>query len=73
MIGLRSERYKLIHYPAMKKAYQWELFDLLKDADEMENQYRNSEYREVREMMETRLRKVIVELGDPVQAPALMH
>jgi hypothetical protein len=32
--GIRTERYKLIYYYTIN---QWELFDLQKDPDEMEN------------------------------------
>ncbi|MBT3194377.1 MAG: sulfatase [Verrucomicrobia bacterium] len=72
MIGVRTERYKLIHYPGMKGRFQWELFDLKNDPDEMENRTSNPEYKAVRERMEEKLRKLIEELDDPVVAPGLM-
>ena len=36
MIGIRTATHKLIHYPGMKGKYQWELFDLEKDPEEMQ-------------------------------------
>ena len=72
MVGVRTDRYKLIHYPGMKGSYQWELFDLEKDPDEMDNLYANPEYSVVRERMEGELRKLIHQLDDPVEAPGLM-
>ena len=73
MIGVRTERYKLIHYPGMKEPYSWELFDLEKDPDEMENEYSNPEYAAVLERMTGELRALITKLDDPVKAPGLMQ
>jgi len=72
MVGVRTERYKLIHYPTMDDPYKWELFDLEKDPDELQNEYRNPEFKEVRERMEVALRKLITDLEDPVELPDLM-
>jgi arylsulfatase A-like enzyme len=72
MVGVRTERYKLIHYPGMEGTYQWELFDLQNDPDEMKNQYGNPEFKEIKERMLKDLRKLIKDLGDPVEAPGLM-
>ena len=72
MIGVRTERYKLIHYPAIKGC-PWELFDLKKDPDELNNLAQNPEYLGVREKMEIKLLKLIQKLDDPVQAPALVQ
>ena len=72
MIGVRTKDYKLIHYPGMREAYQWELFDLTRDPDEMENLQANPEYREVRQRMESELKQLICELDDhSVQTPQL--
>jgi arylsulfatase A-like enzyme len=71
MIGVRTDRYKLIHYPGMSGRYQWELFDLQKDAEEMNNQAHNPEFGELRKRMTAELRKLISELEDPVTAPGL--
>jgi len=72
MIGVRTAEYKLIHYPGMDDAYQWELFDLKRDPDEMRNLYGNPEYSEVLEQMESELKLLIQSVGDPVKAPKLM-
>ncbi|MEO1857797.1 MAG: sulfatase [Rubritalea sp.] len=71
MVGVRTDRYKIIHYPGMTKPYQWELFDLKKDPDEIQNLYTNPEYRELMERMKLELRKQIEALADPVHLPAL--
>lgn len=39
--GVRTDRYKLIYYPLTK---EWELFDLSKDADEMNSVYSDPNY-----------------------------
>jgi len=72
MIGIRTETHKLIHYPGMKGAYQWELFDLEQDPEEMNNLYGSSEHQETRESLKSGLRKLIKDLDDPVDAPNLM-
>ena len=72
MIGARTDRYKLVHYPGMEGRYQWELFDLEKDPDEMDNVYANPEYSAIRKRIEKTLRTLIDELEDPVEAPDLM-
>jgi arylsulfatase A-like enzyme len=50
--GVRSEKYKLIHY---YETGEWELFDLTKDPTEMVSQYNNPEYKSVLKDMEKRL------------------
>jgi arylsulfatase A-like enzyme len=72
MIGVRTKDFKLIHYPAMRKAYQWELFDLNRDPDEMNNLCHNPEYQAVRERMLAELKRQIQSLEDPVEVPGLM-
>jgi len=72
MIGVRTERYKLIHYPSMSGSYQWELFDLKNDSVEMMNQYGNPEFKEIRERLQADLRKLIKDLDDPVDVPELL-
>ena len=39
--GIRTERFKLIHF---SKGNEWELFDLKNDKSEMNNIYKNKEY-----------------------------
>jgi len=72
MIGIRTSTHKLIHYPGMKGKYQWELFDLEKDPEEMQNQYTNPEYAQTKQELLTGLRKLINDLEDPVDAPNLV-
>ena len=71
MIGVRTKDYKLIHYPSMPPEYQWELFDLKRDSDEMNNLNNNPEYRELKAQMKSELMKLIESLGDPVDVPGL--
>ena len=73
MIGIRTDTHKLIHYPGMKGSYQWELFDLEKDPEEMQNHYPNPAYKETRQELTQRLRKLIRDLKDPVDAPNLIR
>jgi arylsulfatase A-like enzyme/lysophospholipase L1-like esterase len=72
MIGIRTDTHKLIHYPGMTGKYKWELFDLVKDPEEMNNLYHKPKHKELREEMSERLRKLIRKVGDPVHAPNLM-
>ncbi len=72
MIGIRTSTHKLIHYPGMKGKYQWELFDLVKDPEEMQNHYTNPEYAQTKQELLSELRKLINDLEDPVVAPNLV-
>ena len=72
MVGVRTERYKLIHYPTMEDPYKWELFDLEKDPDEMKNLYRNPEHKELLAQMKVELRQLVADLEDPVELPDLL-
>ena len=56
----------------MDESHQWELFDLEKDSDEMNNLYDNPESAEIKKRMKAELRKLIKELKDPVEASSLM-
>lgn len=73
MIGIRTETHKLIHYPGMPQRYQWELFDLERDPDEMQNKYGDPQSKEVREQLKRDLRQLIREVQDPVEVPTLMQ
>ena len=64
MIGVRTDRYKLIHYPTMKGDYRRELFDLEKDSEEMHNLAKNPEYEALKETLKQQLRSLIKELDD---------
>ncbi len=50
--GVRSHRYKLIHYYGTG---DWELFDLENDPNEMKSVYDDLEYGDVRSLMKGRL------------------
>jgi arylsulfatase A-like enzyme len=58
--GIRSDRYKLIHYYQFG---EWELFDLQEDPDERTNLYGKAEYAELVEVM----KKQLAELKDYYQ------
>jgi arylsulfatase A-like enzyme len=72
--GLRTERYKLIYYYAealgttgareIAVPKEWELFDLLTDAEELHNVYHQSEYATVRDSLTARLVAMQAEVGD---------
>jgi arylsulfatase A-like enzyme len=68
MIGIRTETHKLIHYPGMEPA-QWELFDLRRDPDEMNNLNANPEYAQVREQLLGKLKALVAKHEDPVSIP----
>jgi arylsulfatase A-like enzyme len=72
MIGIRTATHKLIHYPGMQVRYQWELFDLQNDPEEMNNLYGSFEHKQTRERLKRGLRKLIKDLDDPVDAPKLV-
>ncbi|MBT8045129.1 MAG: sulfatase [Verrucomicrobiae bacterium] len=46
--GIRTDRYKIFYLP---QSGEWQLFDLVKDPDEMRSVYNDPEYTEVRTMM----------------------
>ena len=73
MIGIRTDTHKLIHYPGMIGKYQWELFDLVNDPEEMNNLYHQPKNIKLREEMSERLRKLIRKVSDPVVAPNLIN
>ena len=72
MIGIRTNSHKLIHYPGMKGKYQWELFDLVNDPEEMQNHYTNPAYQDMKAELTEGLLKLIRDLEDPVDAPNLV-
>jgi arylsulfatase A-like enzyme len=51
-IGVRSDRYKLIYFYENK---EWELYDMQKDADELDNVYGNPVYKEIQDSMKQQL------------------
>ncbi len=65
--GIRSDRYKLIHYYTLN---EWELFDLEKDPDEMVSVYSDPEYSLIASKMIEQLQKERIALGDTVEIKA---
>lgn len=59
--GVRTERYKLIHYPTTGEG---ELFDLQTDPHETRNRYSDPEYTKVAEELWSLLQRLKAELGD---------
>ena len=53
--GLRTERYKLIHF--YEDIDEWELYDLALDPKEMNNVYDEPEYQTIRNEMLERLNR----------------
>ena len=60
--GIRTNRYKLIHF--YYDIDEWELYDLEKDPQEIQNIYDDPEYSEVKEMMHQRLTEMREKYGD---------
>ena len=60
--GVRTDRYKLIHF--YNDIDVWELYDLEKDPDEMNNVFGKTEYAEVQKQLEKRLAELQVEYDD---------
>jgi arylsulfatase A-like enzyme len=61
---VRTEKYKLIHYPHIGKT---QLFDLENDPLEMKDLYANSEMKEIKEDLIKRLKKQQKIIGDPMK------
>jgi len=60
--GVRTDRYKLIHF--YYDIDEWELYDLDKDPDEMNNVYNDPEYADVRDKLHTKLKELREKYGD---------
>ncbi|GET28841.1 sulfatase/phosphatase domain-containing protein [Prolixibacter sp. SD074] len=60
--GIRTERYKLVHF--YYDIDEWELYDLKKDPEEMQNVYNNPAYQHVRDSLTVELRKIQRKYGD---------
>jgi len=61
--GVRTERYKLIQY---YMTGEWELFDLVKDPQEMKSEYNNPEYALIRKELEQKLDQLVTKYKAPV-------
>ena len=62
--GVRTHRYKLIHY---YKQDEWELFDLKKDPEELRNVYADPAYAKVVAALKVELYRLKAEVGDADQ------
>ena len=60
--GIRTERYKLIHF--YYDVDEWELYDIQKDPNEMQNVYNDPAYQEVRDSLAVQLRLQQKKFGD---------
>lgn len=60
--GIRTARYKLIHF--YYDIDEWELYDLQKDPDEMNNVYNDPAYQPVRDSLTVQLRALQKKYGD---------
>jgi arylsulfatase A-like enzyme len=64
--GVRTARYKLIHYP---RTQEWELFDLVEDPNELHSVADDPDHAEIRSGLERRLQELRAEYGvDAVEA-----
>jgi hypothetical protein len=64
-IGVRTDQYKLIFF---YENDEWELYDLKKDKNEMNNVYDQPAYKKVQEMMLGKLKEKAEEYRDPIRA-----
>lgn len=60
--GVRTDRYKLIHF--YHNIDEWELYDLEKDPNELNNEYNHSDYNDIQEEMHRVLKQKQTEYGD---------
>jgi arylsulfatase A-like enzyme len=62
--GVRTHTHKLIHFDRID---QWELYDLVKDPQEMNNVYNDPAYQNVVKELKRELKRLQAELGDDPQ------
>lgn len=67
--GIRTKRYKLIRF--YKRVESWELFDLTKDANEMENLYGKPGYEKITAKLKKELGKLIEQYEDTEAAQVM--
>ncbi|MFC1726384.1 sulfatase [candidate division KSB1 bacterium] len=60
--GIRTRRYKLIHF--YYDIDEWELYDLDKDPNELNNVYDNTDYKDIVKELKTELKKLREKYGD---------
>jgi len=64
--GIRTDRYKLIHF--YYDVDEWELYDLVKDPNEMINVYDNPGYSAIRDDLHKRLEELRIKYKDSDQS-----
>jgi arylsulfatase A-like enzyme len=64
--GIRTERYKLIHYPTTD---EWELFDLVADPDELRSLHEDPEFAQVRQELAAGLERLRARYRVPPNEP----
>jgi arylsulfatase A-like enzyme len=64
--GIRTDRYKLIHYYEMD---EWELFDLMEDPDELRNRYDDPAYEEQFDELKNELQRLREKYDVPENDP----
>jgi len=69
--GIKTERYKLIRF--YKRVESWELYDLKKDPQEMNNLYGSKKYRKIQEKLKKDLEGLIEQYEDKDAAQILMQ
>lgn len=64
--GISTDRYKLVHfyYDMENPIDDWELFDLMKDPEEMVDVYNNQHYIGVRDSLHAVLKNLMISYGD---------
>jgi arylsulfatase A-like enzyme len=67
--GIRTERYKLIHYPTTD---EWELFDLQADPRELHSVHEDAAYAEIRVELETALAELRQQYQVPPDEPGFV-
>jgi arylsulfatase A-like enzyme len=60
--GIVTEKYKLVHY--YYDINEWELFDRKNDKNEMQNQYNNPKYKEIKRALHKKLNALRVQYKD---------
>jgi arylsulfatase A-like enzyme len=60
-VGIRTDRYKLIWFYENK---EWELYDLLKDKNELHNVYNDPRYKQIQNKLKEQLRQLEVKYKD---------
>jgi arylsulfatase A-like enzyme len=60
-IGIRTDRYKLIWF---YENHDWELFDLLKDKQELHNLYNKPQYKKIQRDLKSKLKELEVKYKD---------